>query len=124
MRYMMFVKHTKDYGNVTVPGSLYEAMGAFVEEARQKGMFIDGAGLQPLAAGHRVQLRGGKITVTDGPFIESKEIVGGYAMIEAKSAAEALALAHQFMDLHRIHWPEFEGDCEIRPLEAEAQEQT
>jgi hypothetical protein len=122
MRYMMFVKHTEDYRNVTVPGSLYEAMGAFVEQARKDGTFIDGAGLQPSSEGHRVQLRRGKITVTDGPFVESKEIVGGYALIEAKSEAEALAIAHQFMELHRIHWPAFEGDCEIRPLEAEAQE--
>jgi hypothetical protein len=56
-------------------------------------------------------------------FAESKEMVGGYALIEAKSQAEALATAERFMDLHRIHWPAFEGECEVRPLEAEAQEQ-
>ena len=123
MRYMMFIKHTEDYRNVTVPSGLYEAMGGFIEQGRKDGTFIEGAGLQPTSAGHRVRLRGGKITVTDGPFTESKEIVGGYALIEAKSQAEALSIAERFMDLHRIHWPAFEGECEVRPLEAEVQQQ-
>jgi hypothetical protein len=123
MRYMMFIKHTEDYRNVTVPSSLYEAMGGFIEQGRKDGTFIEGAGLQPTSAGHRVRLRGGKITVTDGPFTESKEIVGGYALIEAKSQAEALSIAERFMDLHRIHWPAFEGECEVRPLEAEVPQQ-
>jgi hypothetical protein len=61
--------------------------------------------------------------VTDGPFTESKEIVGGYALIEAKSQAEARSVAERFMDLHRIHWPAFEGEWEVRPLEAEVQQQ-
>ena len=59
--------------------------------------------------------------MTDGPFTESKEIVGGYALVDAKTREEALDLARKFMDIHRIHWPEFEGECEVRPLEAEAQ---
>ena len=121
MRYMMFIKHTQDYGNVQAPASLYEAMGQFVEDATKKGQFIDGAGLQPTTAGHRVRLENGKISVTDGPFTESKEIVGGYAIIEAKSREEALELARRFMELHRIHWPTFEGECEVRPFEQEAQ---
>jgi hypothetical protein len=123
MRYMMFIKHTEDYRNVTVPPSLYEAMGGFVEQGRKDGTFVDGAGLQPTSAGHKVRLRGGKISVIDGPFTESKEIVGGYALIEATSEAHALDIARRFMDLHRIHWPAFGGECEVRPLEAEAQEQ-
>jgi len=79
---------------------------------------IDTAGLQPTKKGKRVRLNGGKITVLDGPFTETKEVVGGYALVEAKSDAEALALATRFMDLHRIHWPAFNGECEVRPLEA------
>ena len=121
MRYMMFIKHTQDYGNVEVPPGLYEEMGKFIEEAARNGQFVSGAGLQPLAAGARVSLRGGKISVTDGPFVESKEIVGGYAIIDAKSRDEALALARRFMELHLKHWPTFEGDCEVRPFEEEAQ---
>ena len=121
MRYMMFIKHTQDYGNVQAPAILYEEMGKFIEEATRSGNFVGGAGLQPTSAGTRVKLKGGKITVLDGPFTESKEIVGGYAIIDAKSHEEALGLARRFMELHQKHWPTFEGECEMRPFEEEVQ---
>lgn len=117
MRFMMFIKHPGDYDGSDAPPALYEAMGEFVEEYVSKGIFIDGAGLQPLAKATRVQLAGGKITVTDGPFAEAKEVVGGYALCELETHEEAVALATKFMELHRIHWPEFEGESEVRPLE-------
>ncbi len=117
MRYMMFIKHTEGFKMEDVPQSLFAAMGDFVGESMKKGLIIDTAGLQPTAKGKRVRLAGGKLTVTDGPFTETKEVVGGYAIVEAKSYDEALALATRFMDLHRIHWPAFEGECEVRPLE-------
>jgi hypothetical protein len=117
MRYLMFIKHTEDYRNKTVPPSLYEAMGEFVGAAMKSGVIVDTAGLKPTSDGARVQLRGRKITVTDGPFTESKEIVGGYAMMELKSMEEALDWARRFMQLHLEHWPEFEGECEVRPVE-------
>ena len=121
MRYMMFIKHTEDYRNAEVPASLYEEMGKFIEDATKKGNFVSGAGLQPTSAGTRVRLKGGKITVIDGPFTESKEIVGGYSIIDAKTREEALDLATRFMELHRKHWPTFEGECEMRPFEEEVQ---
>jgi hypothetical protein len=117
MRYMMFIKHTEDYRNKEVPAGLYEAMGEFVGAGLKSGAIIDTAGLKPTSDGSRVRLRGGKITVTDGPFVETKEIVGGYALMEMKSKAEALEYARTFMDLHLKHWPEFEGECEVRPVE-------
>jgi hypothetical protein len=119
MRYMMFIKHTEDYRNANVPASLYEEMGKFIEEATKNGNFVSGAGLQPTSAGTRVRLKGGKIMVIDGPFTESKEIVGGYSIIDAKSREEALDLARRFMELHLKHWPTFEGECEMRPFEEE-----
>jgi len=121
MRYMMFIKHTEDYRNAEVPASLYEEMGKFIEDATKKGNFVSGAGLQPTSAGTRVRLQGGKISVIDGPFTESKEIVGGYSIIDAKTHEEALDLAKRFMELHRKHWPSFEGECEMRPFEEEVQ---
>ena len=121
MRYMMFIKHTEDYRNADVPASLYEEMGKFIEDATKSGNFVSGAGLQPSSAGARVQLKSGRISVTDGPFVESKEIVGGYAIMDAASRDEALALARRFMELHLKHWPAFEGECEVRPFEEEAQ---
>ena len=121
MRYMMFIKHTEGYRNAEVPASLYEEMGTFIEETTKSGNFISGAGLQPTSAGARVKLTNGKISVMDGPFAESKEIVGGYAIMDAKSREEALAFARRFMELHLKHWPTFEGECEVRPFEEEAQ---
>jgi hypothetical protein len=119
MRYMMFIKHTEDYEQGSVPPSLYEAMGKFIEEATKSGNFVEGGGLQNSAAGTRVRLEKGKISTIDGPFTESKEIVGGYAIIEARSREEALGFARRFMELHRTHWPAFEGECEVRPFEAQ-----
>src|SRR4051812_37589263 len=118
MRYMMFIKHTEDYRMEDVPQALFTAMGDFVGEAMKSGAIIDTAGLQPTSKGKRIRLSGGKLNVIDGPFVETKEVVGGYALVEAKSDDEALTLARRFMDIHRIHWPQFEGECEVRPLEA------
>jgi hypothetical protein len=72
---------------------------------------------QPIPRGVRVRSSGGKLHVSDGPFTEAKEVVGGYALVEVKTREEALDMARQFMDLHRGRWPEFEGDCGVRPLE-------
>ena len=121
MRFMMLIKHPRDYDPAAVPASLYAAMGPFVEENMRKGVILDGAGLKPLTHATRVRLAEGKIRVTDGPFTEAKEVVGGYAMCETATREEAIALATQFMELHRIHWPEFEGTAEVRPLEDDPQ---
>lgn len=120
MRYMMFIKHTEDYRGKTIPPGLIEAMGEFIGEYSKQGKFIDGAGLQSSHAGKRVQLRGGKLHVADGPFTESKELVGGYSIMDVDSDEEALEIARRFMELHRIHWPEFEGECELRPFQTQA----
>ena len=118
MRYMMFIKHNENYKMEDVPQSLFKAMGEFVQETFKNGSMIDTAGLQPTSKATRVRLSGGKLKTTDGPFAETREVVGGYAIMEAKTKEEALALATRFMELHRIHWPAFEGECEVRPLEA------
>jgi hypothetical protein len=117
MRYMMFIKHSEDYRNKEIPAGLLEAMGEFVGANLKSGKLIDTAGLKGTSEGQRVRLERGKISVTDGPFTESKEIIGGYALVEAGSRQEALDLATQFMELHRVHWPGFDGECEVRPLE-------
>ena len=120
MRYLMFIKHNENYRNHQIPAALMEAMGEFVSEGFRTGALIDTAGLKPTSAAHRMRLAGGQITETDGPFVETKEVVGGYALMELKSDAEALDYARRFVDLHRIHWPGFECECEIRPLEDQA----
>src|SRR5262245_7448439 len=118
MRYMMFIKHKEGYKMEDVPQSLFTAMGEFVGEALKNGTMLDTAGLEPTEKGKRVRLSAGKLTVLDGPFTETKEVVGGYALVEAKSYDEAMKLATKFMELHRVHWPAFEGECEVRPLQS------
>lgn len=122
MRYMMFIKHPGDYDPTAVPPALFGAMDEFIQEYAQKGVFIDGAGLQPLSKATRVRLSGGKISVKDGPFAEAKEVVGGYAICECASHEEAVELATRFMELHRVHWPGFEGESELRPFEVMPEE--
>src|ERR1043166_1685370 len=117
MRYMMFIKHAENFRVEEVPQSLFAAMGEFVGESLKNGSMIDTAGLRPTKEGTRVRLSGGKLKTTDGPFTEAKEVVGGYALVEARSKEEAIALATRFMELHRGAWPAFEGECEVRPLE-------
>jgi len=117
MKYLMLIKHDESYRSQPIPQELMDAMGPFVEAKMKSGAITDTAGLKPSSEGFRVRSNGGKLMVTDGPFAEAKELVGGYAMAEVKSRDEALALAREFMDLHRIHWPAFDGTCEVRPLE-------
>ena len=117
MKYLMMIKHDESYRNQEIPKGLLDAMGPFVEAKMKSGVILDTAGLKPSAEGFRIRSSGGNLKVTDGPFTEAKELVGGYAMAEVKSREDALALAREFMDLHRIHWPEFDGTCEVRPLE-------
>lgn len=116
MKYLCFIRHSEKYRESGPPAALMEAMGKFVQRSRQDGTLVDTGGLLPSKEGARVRLSGGKITVTDGPFIDSKEIIGGWAILKADSRAEALRIATEFMDLHRKHWPAFEGESEVRPM--------
>jgi hypothetical protein len=117
MKYLMLIKHSERYRGEPIPQALMDAMGEFVTEGFKSGILKDTAGLKPTAEGFRVRSSGGRLKVTDGPFTEAKEIVGGYALVEVASREEALKVARQFMELHRVHWPAFEGECEVRPLE-------
>lgn len=93
------------------------AMGKYMEEMTKAGVLLGAAGLLPLSKGARVRAAGGKLTVTDGPFIESKELVGGYAILRAKSKEEAIELGKSFMKLHlETLGPSHEGTVEVRPI--------
>jgi hypothetical protein len=117
MKYLMMIKHSEGYRQQEIPQGLMDAMGVFVQKGFESGAVKDTAGLKPTSDAFRIRLSKGKLQVTDGPFTETKEVVGGYAIVEAASDAQARDFAQQFMDLHRVHWPEFEGECEVRPLE-------
>jgi hypothetical protein len=118
MKYLMLIKHTEDYRNQAIPQALMDAMGEFVQEGFKSGVLKDTAGLKPTSEAFRVRSSKNRLTVTDGPFTEGKEVVGGYAMVEVASREEAMKTAREFMELHQLHWPEFEGECEVRPLES------
>lgn len=116
MKYLCFIRHPERYRESGPPAALMEAMGRFVQQSMQEGTLVDTGGLLPSREGARVRLSGGKITITDGPFIDAKEIIGGWAMLKTDSRAEAMRIATEFMELHRKYWPEFEGESEVRPM--------
>jgi len=114
MRYMI-VKHAENQG--PVPKGLMEAIGKLMEEDAKNGRtLIANGGLRPTAQGARVRISGGKLSVTDGPFTEAKEVIGGFAQFDLKSREEAIESAVRFMELHRKHWPGWEGETEIRVM--------
>ena len=114
MKYMMIVKTAERSG--PPPKELMDAINKLGEEAVKAGTMLGTGGLGPTATGARVRLSGGKITVTDGPFTEAKEIVGGYAQFELKSKQEAIEGAVRFMELHKKYWPGWEGETEVRQM--------
>jgi len=116
MKYLTFIRHAESYRQSGPPPALMEAMGKFIEKSLKDGTLVETGGLLPSQDGVRVRLANGKITVTDGPFTESKEVIGGWAILQTDSKAKAIAVATEFMELHRKHWPGFEGESEMRPM--------
>ena len=114
MRFLMLVKHGKNPG--PPPKELMDAIDALGQEAVKAGTMLGSGGLAPLEQSTRVRLSKGQLTVTDGPFTEAKEVVGGYAQFELKSKEEAVKSATRFMELHKEHWPGWEGETEIRQM--------
>ena len=114
MRFMMMVKHAEN--RAAPPKELMDAIASLSEEAVKAGTMSGSGGLAPTAQSARVRVSDGKLTVTDGPFTETKEIVGGYAQFELKSKEEAIEGAVRFMELHKKHWPGWEGETEVRQI--------
>jgi hypothetical protein len=77
----------------------FERMGRLIEEFRAKGVLVDTGGVMPNAVEFRVSRKNGKDSITDGPFTESKEVIGGFALFEVSGKDEALELTRQFLDL-------------------------
>ena len=116
MKYLTFIRHSEDHRATPPPAALMEAMGEFVQKSIKEGTLVETGGLLPSKDGFRVRLANGNITVTDGPFSEAKEVIGGWAILEAKSRAEVERVATEFMELHKKHWPGFDGESEVRPM--------
>jgi hypothetical protein len=114
MRYMVFVKMAEDVGEP--PAELVETMGKEMGEAFASGWMVDAGGLYPTAQSTEIRVAAGGLTVTDGPYSEVKEVVGGYSIIEVRSQDEAVAAARRVAEIHREHWPAWEGSIEVRRI--------
>ena len=118
MRFMLIAYATKESEAGALPDPrMMAAIGKLSEDMARAGVLVGMGGLAPSSMGARVRLAGGKVTVTDGPFTEAKELIGGYAIVEVKSKAEAIELARRFWELHaEVFGPSYVGGGEIRQM--------
>lgn len=114
MRFLSIVKAAENQG--TPPQALLDAIARLTEDSIKDGSVVQTGGLGHSDTGVRVRISKGKVTTTDGPFAEAKEVIGGYAVLEAGSKREAIEATRRFMELHRQHWPSWEGEAELREL--------
>jgi hypothetical protein len=113
MRFLSLIRVQENAGKQPSKQLMAE-MEKLMAEMKNAGELLDTAGLAPTANGKRVRLRDGRISVVDGPFTETKEVVGGYAMLGAESLDEAIALTRRFVELHVADGWELE--CEVRQV--------
>jgi hypothetical protein len=118
MRFMMMVKADKNYeAGIPPKPELLAAIGKLTDDMVKAGVLVQTGGLLPSSTGARIHVSRGKLSVTDGPFAETKELVGGYAIVEAASRDEAIQLGRRFMELHAaVLGPSYDGECEVRQL--------
>ena len=115
---MQFLMTVKSDSRQTAPTpALMEAMGKLTEKNMKAGIMLQTGGMDMDAKATSMTLAGGKVGMTDGPFAESKEMVGGYALVEVKSREEALALAREFLEVHaKVMGPSYAMETEIREM--------
>ena len=114
MRFLSMIRIDETTGQLP-DDELMANMGKLIEELTRTGQLVSTAGLRPTSEGVRVRLRrGGKLTMLDGPFTETKEVIGGYAILEAQSKAEAVELTRRFLEAHGSNW---DVECEVRQLD-------
>ena len=116
MRFMSMVKFN-EAKLAPPPKRFLDAMDQLMQDAAKAGcVMVEAGGLLPTANGARVRLDGGKVSVTDGPFTEAKEVIGGYAIFEADSKENMLEWTRRFIELHKAYLPDWEGEAELRQL--------
>lgn len=114
---MRFISMVKAAESGPPSPELMAAIGNLAQEMAQAGVLIEMGGLAPSARGARIRLSGGALTVVDGPFTESKEIVGGYAIFSVGSKAEAVDLGRRFLEVHAaILGPKHVMEVELREM--------
>ena len=115
MRFLSMVRVRENTGQQPSERLMHE-MGKLIDEMLRDGSLVRTAGLRPSKEGVRMRSNHGKLSMTEGPFTETKEVVGGYAILEAKSMKEAIALTEKFLAVHGDEW---DVECEVRPLDGE-----
>jgi hypothetical protein len=122
MQFLMLIKiaNDTDYeAGKGPPAALEAAMGELIAEWSKSGAFVSAAGLKPTSQGARVRIAPGKTVLTDGPFAEAKEVIGGFFLLEAADKAAAVDMTERFVELHRrVLGDDFVLECEIRQVEA------
>jgi len=114
MRFLTLVKCAETLG--PPPQALLAAIGELGQEAAAAGVLVETGGLLPTAAGARVRVEGGTVSVAPGPFSEVKEPATGYAVFNVRSREDAIAWSRRFMAAHKEHWPGWVGETEIRQI--------
>jgi len=115
MKFLTFVKSREDYG--MPPPALMDAITQLGIESTKKGVLVSTGGLMPTAAGATIRLSAdGAMAVKDGPFAESREVVGGWAVYDCPSKAEAIQYCRDFLAVHHTHWKGWEGEVELRQI--------
>jgi hypothetical protein len=113
MRYMFIISSAM---SAVPPPAMIEAMHTMAVREIAAGRMLDDGGLMPLDMGARITNARGVVSVVDGPFAETKEVIGGYAVFEVSSREEALELGRNFMQLHLDHMPGWDGVMEVREI--------
>jgi hypothetical protein len=116
MRFLVMVKY--DENGAPPPKAFLDALAEFNRTAMKPGAMIERGGLQPSAMGSRLRLGGGKVSTMDGPFTETKEVIGGYSIFDVKSKHEVVEWISRFLGLGKL-WPEWECEVEIRQILSE-----
>ena len=120
MRYLMMVKGDENFrASGPPPKALMDAIGELSVEAAKTGKIVSMGGLQHTSKGALIRLDNGKVSVKDGPFTETKEVIGGFTIMELPSKEAAVEEAQKFMELHRKLWAGWSGECEIREMFAD-----
>ena len=122
MQFLMLIKIANDTDYESgkgPPAALEAAMGELIAEWSKTGAMVSAAGLKPTSQGARVRSASGKVLLTDGPFAEAKEVIGGFFMLEAADKAAAVEMTRNFVELHRrVLGDDFVLECEVRQIEA------
>jgi hypothetical protein len=121
MQFLMLIKiaNNADYeAGKPPPAALEAAMGQLIGEWSAAGAMVSAAGLRPPSQGARVRLGAGKVSVSDGPFTEAKEVIGGFFILEAQDKAKAVELTRRFVEVHgQVLGERFVLECEVREIE-------